>query len=120
MKQDFETDLISALAIEVCDELYEVPKRDPKIMVNNWCAFAILAVFREISLLLGGIKIPTLDDCMAGKFEPQILLDNPKWKQLKAWHLFHWEQSQECLLWPVYFPYISKPSLVVGRHVLTP
>lgn len=117
---DFETDIMSALALDLCDELYDVAKLDTKIMVNNWCAFAVLALFREISLLLGGISIPTIDECMAGKYEPAILQGNPKWEQLKAWHNYHWELSQSPAMWEVYLPYISRPSLIAGRFVLTP
>lgn len=120
MKLDFETDLMSALAVDLCDELYEVAKRDPKIMVNNWCAFAVLALFREISLLLGGTRIPSIDECLAGKNEPAVLTLNPKWEQLKAWHNYHWELSQSPAMWEVYYPYISKQSLIIGRYVLTP
>lgn len=120
MTQDFETDLLSAVATEVCDELFSVAERDHKIMVNNWCAFAVLAIFREVSLILGGVAIPTIDECMAGGHVPQCLTRSTKWTQLKAWHEEHWRKSQSTELWPLYEPYIFTQSLIVGRHVLTP
>ena len=93
MTQDYETDLLSAVATEVCDELFSVAERDPKIMVNNWCAFAVLAIFREVSLILGGAAIPTLDECMDGGHTPQCLLRSAKWGQLMSWHEEHWQKS---------------------------
>lgn len=120
MTQDYETDLLSAVATEVCDELFSVAERDPKIMVNNWCAFAVLAIFREVSLILGGAAIPTLDECMDGGHTPQCLLRSAKWGQLMSWHEEHWQKSQFPELWPLYEPYIFTQSLIIGRHVLSP
>ncbi len=120
MTQDFETDLLSVVATDVCDELYSVAEQDTKIMVNNWCAFAVLTIFREVSLILGGIHIPTIDECMAGHYVPQCLLSSWKWRKLMAWHEEHWQRSQMPELWPIYEPYIFTQSIIIGQHVLAP
>lgn len=120
MENEIEIGLLDWVANEVCEELYLIAQADPKIMVNNWCAFAILAIHIEARSIIDTIKIPTIDECMAGLHEPPDLSHNPKWEQLKAWHSYHWELSQSPALWEMYLPYIRMSSLIVGRFVLTP
>lgn len=119
MMQIFETDLLSQIAREVCDELYSVAKTEPRIMVNDWTAFAVLAMYRELSLVLGGGHVPTIDECFAGEHEPRILANNPKWRQLKAWHSEHWSLSQEEEWEQSYIPFIFRPTLRLEHYVLT-
>lgn len=111
MEQNLESNLIDWVAGEVCDELYEVASADTKIMVNNWCAFAVLAIYREAASILDSISVPTIDDCMAGNYEPLVLIDNPKWQQLKEWHTEHWILSQFDNMEIDYAPYIAMPEL---------
>ncbi len=118
MAQKLETDLLSWVAIEVCDELFAVAASDPKIMVNNWCAFAVLAIFREAASILDSIVIPSIDECMAGKYEPRILSCNPKWEQLKSWHSEHWLLSQFDFMESQYTEYISMPELHLEHFCL--
>lgn len=118
MAQKFETDLLDWVAQEVCDELYEVAGADNKIMVNDWCAFAVLAIYREAASILDTITIPTIDDCMDGKYEPRILTSNPKWQQLKEWHSEHWLLSQFDCMESIYDSYIAMPELYLEHFTL--
>lgn len=115
-----DTDLLSVVATEVCHELFLTARRDQKIMCSNWCAFAVLAMYREVSLLIGGgISIPSIDDCMTGRHDPSVLYSSPEWKQLLLWHEEHWQRSQRPSEWDSYEPYFSIQSLNVGSHILT-
>lgn len=118
MVQNYETDLLNWVAREVCDELFAVAESDPKIMVNNWCAFAVLAIFREAASILDSIAIPSIDECMAGKHEPPILVSNTKWKQLKSWHYEHWQLSQFDFMESQYAEYIFMPELHLKHFTL--
>lgn len=118
MFQNYEIDLLNWVAREVCNELFAVAESDPKIMVNNWCAFAVLEIFREAASILDSIAIPFIDECMAGKHEPLILASNPKWKQLKSWHYKHWLLSQFYFMESQYAKYISMPKLHLEHYTL--
>lgn len=119
MEQNIEIGLLDWVANEVCEELYSVASADPKIMVNNWCAFAVLAIFREASTILETIKIPTIDECMAGYYEPPALAENPKWEQLKAWHSEHWLLSQIDGIEGEYSAYIAMTELHLQHFTLS-
>ena len=119
MENKIETSLLNWVANEVCEELYSVARKDPKIMVNNWCAFAILAIHREAQSIIDTVKIPSIDECMAGLYEPPELSQNPKWKQLKSWHSHHWKLSQIDVLEPLYSDYIYRLKLYLPHFVLT-
>lgn len=118
MTQNLENDLLNWVAQEVCDKLFAVAEVDHKIMVNDWCAFAVLAIYREAATILDTISIPSIDDCMAGLFEPQILASNPKWEQLKAWHSEHWLLSQFDCIECQYDDYIAMTELRLSNFML--
>jgi len=118
MEQTLETDLLSWIAQEICDELYDIASADPKIMVNNWLAFAVLATYREAANIIGNILIPSIDDCMAGKFEPSGLAHNSKWEQMKTWHSEHWFLSQFDDLESEYADYIAMTKLCLHNFTL--
>lgn len=116
--KDYEIDLLNWVAKKVCDELFAVASADNKIMVNDWTAFATLAIFREAATMLDTIIVPTIDECMAGAFEPPDIEDNPKWEQLKTWHNEHWLLSQMECMEDIYAPYIAMPELRLDRFTL--
>ena len=64
--KDYETAMLKWISQEVCDDLFAAASADNKIMVNNWVAFATLAIYREAASILDTIPVPSIDDCMAG------------------------------------------------------
>lgn len=88
-----ESDMMSACAEIIIDRLYELALCDNRIMVCNWLAYAMLAVYRIVNELTGEIKLPTLEDCFNGSAIPEELANNPKWRILQSMHAFHWERA---------------------------
>ncbi len=109
--KDYETAMLKWISQEVCDDLFAAASADNKIMVNNWVAFATLAIYREAASILDTIPVPSIDDCMAGAYEPPDKAENPKWGQLEAWHNEHWLLSQMDSMEDIYAPYIAMPEL---------
>lgn len=116
--KDYEAGLLNWIANEVCDDLYAVASADNKIMVNNWIDFAVLAIYREAATILDTISVPSIDDCLAGAYEPPGMSENHKWEQMKAWHREHWCLSQIECMEDIYAPYIAMPELRLERFTL--
>lgn len=116
--KDYEESLLNWISQEVCDDLFAAALADNKIMVNDWIAFATLAIYREAASILDTIPVPSIDDCMAGTYEPPDVDYNPKWKQLAAWHTKHWSLSQIEEMESIYAPYIAMPELRLERFTL--
>lgn len=116
--KDYEAAMLKWISQEVCDDLFAAASADNKIMVNNWVAFATLAIYREAASILDTIPVPSIDDCMAGAYEPPDKAENPKWEQLEAWHREHWCLSQIECMEDIYAPYIAMPELCLDRFTL--
>lgn len=116
--KDYETAMLKWISQEVCEDLFAAASADNKIMVNNWVAFATLAIYREAASILDTIQVPSIDDCMAGAYEPPDKVENPKWGQLEALHNEHWLLSQMESMEDIYAQYIAMQELRLERFTL--
>ena len=112
------TEILNFIAADVCAELYLAASKNPKIMAVNWCAFAILAIYREAHEIISDVPIPSLDECFAGMHEPPQLFTNSRWQQLRKWHITHWQLAQAEQWSREYKPYCLMTYLVLPNYTL--
>jgi len=93
MDENF-ANVLDFFATDVCSELYAVAVKNPEIMVNDWCAYAVLAMYREAHEIVTEIDVPSIEGCFSGRYDPPSLLTNVEWLRLKLWHDKYWHLAQ--------------------------
>lgn len=119
MVQIFHYDILVAIAERIVAELYAVARKDSRIMVCDWRAYAVLEAYRQYADLIDAIDIPSIEQCFSGVATPTGLADDENWKALSEMHLIHWLRYQEQDGETIYADYLNQSVLDLEHYTLS-
>lgn len=119
MENNIHYDILSFIGGEIVAELYATAKKDNRIMVCDWRAYAIHEAYRLYGLLMGTFFIPEIDDCFNGSAVPEEIKSSEKWKELGELHNYHWDRYNTDIGEYEYSDYLNQSVLVLDHFRLS-
>lgn len=118
MVAKIQYDILLHLAERIVTELYNAACKDPKIMVCDWRAYAILESYRQYAYLIDDVEVPSIESCFNGSETFPELETNKLWEQLTTWHRTHLRAYYEGDNNASYERYLNLPMLKLDSYTL--
>lgn len=119
MEQNIHYDILSFIGGEIVAELYATVKKDNRIMVCDWRAYAIYEAYRLYGMLMGTFFVPEIDDCFNGSVVPEEIKSSNQWKNLGKLHDYHWNRYNSGISEQEYSPYLNQSVLTLEHFRLS-
>lgn len=90
MHDDFNDKMLAFVAQDIIRELYDAARKDPKIMVCDWRAYAVLRAYRECAVSFGiFLAEQSIEELFSMRGIPVEVSANYLWTRLGEWHTLH-------------------------------